>query len=292
MKKILILGATGMIGSALFKYLTAEKKFSIFGTYHSTDPKFYFGSNIPESVLSYLDATKVDPLKRLLSEIQPDIVINCIGVVKQGLQSSDTMRAIELNALLPHRLNKLCNEFCARFIQISTDCVFNGNRGHYSELDIPDAIDVYGQTKILGERLDGNCTIIRTSCVGPELRHPKKGLLEWFLAQRGEVKGYVDAIFSGITTYELGKVLSQYFFGVSKMHGLWNLSSSPIDKFSLLEIFRDTYLHNVEIIIDRSLKVDRSLNSEKFKLMSGYNSPDWSTMLLEAKIFESTYSAN
>jgi dTDP-4-dehydrorhamnose reductase len=235
------------------------------------------------------DAAKGDSLVKLFLEVRPDLVINCIGVVKQGILPSDTVRAIELNSLLPHRLNKLCNEHHARLFHISTDCVFDGSRGNYTEFDLPNPLDVYGQSKALGERLDDNALVIRTSCVGPEARSQKKGLLEWFLAQQNEVLGYSRAIFSGITTLELAKVLSQYFLDGTCRVGLWNLSSNPIDKFSLLKFFKEAYHKNIDIIVDDALIVDRSLDSSKFRRVSGYNPPDWPAMIKEAIIFEDAF---
>jgi dTDP-4-dehydrorhamnose reductase len=286
MKKILVLGATGMIGSTLFKYLSLDKRFLVYGTFHSSDPMLLFGSNKSNSRFTRFDATNAESLLNLFHEIEPSIVINCIGVVKQGLKLSDTARAIELNALFPHHLNALCFQHKIRLVHISTDCVFNGSRGNYDELHVTDALDIYGQTKALGEKLEANACIIRTSCIGPELRLPKKGLMEWFMAQHGEILGYSKAIYSGVTALELGKVISQYFLEDINMNGLWNISSDPIDKFSLLKIFRAVYQKDIKITDDGTLIVDRSLDSSKFYKACGYKPPNWAEMLLEARVFQ------
>jgi dTDP-4-dehydrorhamnose reductase len=286
MKKILVLGATGMIGSTLFKYLSLDKRFLVCGTYYSSKPMLFFGSNSSHFMFTRFDATNAESLLNVINNIEPNIVINCIGVVKQGLRPSDIVRSIELNALFPHRLNELCFQRDIRLIHISTDCVFNGSRGNYGELDATDALDVYGQTKALGEKLDGNSCVIRTSCVGREFRNPKKGLLEWFLAQNGEILGYSKAIFSGVTSLELAKVVSKYFLGEANRPGLWNISTHPINKFELLNIFKSAFHKDIQISVDGTFKVDRSLDSSKFHEICGHKFPDWMMMLKEAQLFD------
>jgi dTDP-4-dehydrorhamnose reductase len=218
---------------------------------------------------------------RALEESGAAVAVNCIGVVKQSATTRDPVRTIRSNSLFPHQLAAACRERGVRLIQVSTDCVFSGRRGAYSEEDIPDPVDLYGRSKLLGE-LDGDATLtIRTSMIGRELER-SNGLLEWFLGEAGgSVSGLTRAVFSGPTT----PVLSRAVAGVIERHqdleGLYHLGAEPIDKYRLLCMLRDAFSLEIEIERDDSVEVDRSLDSSRFRRATGWEPPSWAEMVSE-----------
>ena len=190
---------------------------------------------------------------------------------------------IEINSLLPHKLLSAAEKYNIRLIHISTDCVFSGTKGNYSETDNPDPSDIYGISKLLGEFSCSKNLVIRTSIIGPEL-NTKRGLLEWFLSQKDECKGFEKAIFSGLTTLELSKVIGKYIIPRKDLTGLINISSKPISKLDLLKIIKKVYLKKIKISISNDLKIDRSLNSEKFYSLSKYICPNWEILIKDMYI--------
>ena len=221
-----------------------------------------------------VEVDNIDHLTTLFATVKPHIVINCVGLVKQLAQSEDPLLAIPINAILPHRLAKFCSMIEARFIHISTDCVFSGNQGMYSEQDIPDAMDVYGRSKLLGEVDYPNAVTLRTSIIGHELTQ-SRSLIGWFLSQTDQVKGYNRAIFSGLPTVELARVIRDYVLKDNNLRGLYHVSSAPINKYDLLSLVSQCYGHAIDIIEDDTLIIDRSLNSTRFKLATNYRPPAW-----------------
>lgn len=209
--KILILGITGMLGHTLWGHLCTDSDWEVYGTCRKTD---VLAQDLPEvfrleRVTTEVDAEDFVALRQVIERIRPDWVINCIGLIKQQQLAQEAVPAISLNALLPHRLAKVCKENGARLLHISTDCVFSGASGNYTEKDTADAEDLYGRTKLLGEVDYPHCLTLRTSIIGHEL-NGKHGLLEWFLAQKGTIKGFRRAFFSGLPTIELARVISDY----------------------------------------------------------------------------------
>jgi dTDP-4-dehydrorhamnose reductase len=235
---------------------------------------------LPEAqIISGVCATDVESLRRAFMEARPDIVVNCIGMVKQKQGSFDAMAAIELNALLPHRLMKLCELNRARLITISTDCVFSGRRGAYSESDRPDPVDSYGMTKLLGEVDHTSCLTIRTSMIGRELGHPH-GLAEWLLNEQSRsVKGYVNARFSGLTTIALSEVIEALMTDHPSFSGIWHIASEPISKFDLLLRLKEAYKLDVQIEQEHDFVCDRTLNGELFHQRTGIRVPSWLDMI-------------
>ena len=227
-----------------------------------------------------VDVDRPDALAAAVKQVQPDAVVNAIGIVKQLRTAKAAIPTIRINALLPHELAELCATEGARFIQISTDCVFSGSQGVYSEADAPDPPDLYGRSKLLGEVVDApNALTIRTSIVGRELSGTV-GLFEWFLSQgSGPLRGFSRAIFSGLTTLALSGLIADLIADQPELTGLWHVSAAPIDKCTLLSRLRDALGLEVEIVPDESLVIDRSLDSSRFRAETGWLPPTWDTML-------------
>ncbi len=221
-----------------------------------------------------------DSLAEVLAATRPEAVVNCVGIVKQRPSANDAIASLEINALLPHRLARLCRIAGARLIHISTDCVFSGRKGGYLETDPSDAEDIYGRTKYLGEVAENHCLTLRTSIVGRELAR-KTGLLEWFLAQKGTVSGFSNAIFSGLTTNELSRVIEGMLVDHQNASGIFQVSSAPIDKYSLLLLFQKYLSPDTQVVPDARIVIDRSLDSTRFRNEFGYQPPTWEAMVKE-----------
>jgi len=286
--RVLIFGAAGMLGHRLYRQL--DRDFEVYGSIRSPfEAVSGYGFFDPNRVIHDVDATKPEQISAALTTIKPDVVVNCVGVVK-SLESESGMAAnISVNALLPHLLLAACREHGARLIQISTDCVFAGTRGNYAETDASDAADVYGRTKLLGE-VDGEAAItLRTSFIGREL-NTTRGLLEWFLSNRGgQVKGYSKAVFSGLTTPEVARVIGMLIRDFPELSGVYHLASAPIDKHRLLCRIRDAMKLDIEIKKDSGVRVNRSLNGRRFNRATGYQAPDWEDMIKELAADTSPY---
>ena len=207
--------------------------------------------------------------------------LGMIGVLSYdspGPASVAPLAAIPVNAVLPHRLARLCALAGARLIHLSTDCVFAGDKGMYREDDLPDAQDVYGRTKLLGEVDYPHALTLRTSIIGHELAS-HHSLVCWFLSQHGPVRGYSQAIFSGLPTVEIARVIDKYVLDRPELHGLYHLSAEPIDKLSLLQLVAKTYGKENEITEDRSMVIDRSLDSTRFRSATGYRPEPWPDLI-------------
>ena len=269
--KILVLGITGLIGRTVFEELSLHKDLEIYGTSRN--------SNQSSKLIYEMDYYPTcDALKKIIYQIHPSIVINCIGVTKHLDAAKNPFTCISANSLLPHETAKYCSEIDAKLIQISTDCVFSGQKGNYDELDLPDSIDLYGKSKALGEVLDKNHLTIRTSTIGHE-RITKYGLLEWFLNQQDQCSGYRNALFSGLTTIELAKVIKEILITHQDLNGLYHVGGEHISKFDLLKIIRKVYKKEININVDDDFLMNRTLNSSLFQDKTGYLSPSWEEMI-------------
>lgn len=271
--RIAVIGVSGMLGSMAFRLLGERYPGKVFGTARSAPSK----GIIPRdggTVVSGIDIGDVDALSGFLQQYRPEVVLNCVGVVKQLASANDPLTALPVNALFPHRLARLCDLAGARLVHISTDCVFSGRRGDYRESDIPDAEDLYGRSKLLGEVDYPNAVTLRTSIIGPELA-TQNGLVEWFLHARGPVKGYRRAIFSGLTTDELVRVIDRHIIPHPKLRGVYHVSVNPISKYDLLKVIATTYSKCGQIEPDDSVKIDRSLDSSRFREATDYSPPEW-----------------
>lgn len=275
--RLLILGITGMLGHKLFEIL--DRDFEVFGTLRNNSPDLQHLIK-GKQVISVTNIENIEGLEKVLEDVKPDAVINCIGVVKQLETSKDPVTSIAINALFPHQMARICIKRRIRFIHYSTDCVFSGRRGNYSECDFADADDLYGRTKYLGEVHDGGCLTLRTSIIGREIKNPHS-LVEWFLASPSPVPGYTKAIFSGLTTVEHAHVMKKVLLEFPDLNGMYHLSADPISKHDLLVIINTTYGLKKEIVPDNSIRIDRSLDSTKFKKRTGIVIPSWNHMIQE-----------
>jgi len=281
--KVLVLGVTGMLGSAVFNVLSRDERYITNGTLRGSGGLKYFGETLQENIITDLDVLSAESLTDVLLRVRPDVVINCIGVIKQFSASKDPLATLPLNSLFPHRLQKICELAGARLVHISTDCVFSGRKGAYVESDISDAEDLYGKSKYIGEVIDSVNTItLRTSIIGHELGS-SNSLVDWFLSQQGTVKGYTSAIFSGLPTVELAEVIRDYVLPRKDVWGLYHVSAAPIDKYSLLSLIAKEYEKEVSLIPDDKLVIDRSLDSTRFQSVTGYKPSSWSVLVVKMK---------
>lgn len=280
---IFILGSTGMLGNTLLRYFDSLNQYKVMGSIRGTNPPAELNVS-RKLLLNNLDVENEKDLSNILVEYQPKIVINCIGVVKQLSFSKDPIKSIYINSLLPHKLSEICKSIDSRLIQISTDCVFNGKRGMYSELDDSDAQDLYGKTKFLGEVIDSKDITLRTSIIGHELE-TSHSLLEWFLSQEREVTGFRKAIFSGLPTVELARIIHKFIIPNKNLRGLYHVSSEPIDKFTLLKLISEIYGKEIKVTPDDNFIIDRSLSSKKFKQETGFAPLSWENMIHEMHKF-------
>jgi dTDP-4-dehydrorhamnose reductase len=263
-----------MLGHVLFSQLAVTASLEVFATVRDRGAAArWFSPELLSRCLNQVDVFNFDSLIRALAETRPQVVINCIGVVKQSVLAKDPFTSIYVNSLLPHRLALACKAIGARLIHISTDCIFDGARGHYREDDPASAVDLYGRSKALGELTSDGCLTIRTSIIGHELRG-KLGLVEWFLAQEKGVRGFTRAIFSGFPTVTLARIMRDYLLE-DALTGLYHVAAAPISKYDLLQLIGKQYGKKIEITPDDGVKVDRSLDSSSFRKITGHSPPPW-----------------
>jgi dTDP-4-dehydrorhamnose reductase len=265
-----------MIGSTMLRVLADNPNLDVIGSIRATVQPTLAVASAARWVLGF-DLANHDCLTRLFREVQPNVVVNCAGLTKHLLGGNDPVPALLMNALLPHRLVELCFISNARLIQISTDCVFSGEKGNYSEDDKPDATDIYGKTKHLGEVAGLGLVTLRTSTIGHEMG-TRFGLLEWFLAQ-DRCKGYRKAIFSGLPTVEFAKVVRDIVIPDLYLEGLYHVGAEAIDKEALLRLIATVYRKRVDIETDDKVVIDRSLDSTHFSSATGYRAPSWLEMI-------------
>ena len=272
--RLLILGASGMLGNALLRYFAAKESFQVVASVRNAGSLRNTACEPNYQLITGVDAENPDDLLRVFDEARPDVVVNCVGVVKQLAAAEDALVSIPLNSLLPHRLARLCAATGSRLIHISTDCVYSGKKGGYVESDLPDADDLYGRSKLMGEVDYPHAITLRTSLIGHELRGARS-LVNWFLAQEGSVRGFTKAIFSGLPAVEIARVIEEYVLPHPELHGLYHLSVGPISKYDLLSMVKDVYGEQIEIIPDDSLVIDRSLDSTRFQQATGFVPKPW-----------------
>ena len=240
-----------------------------------------FGLFNPRNSLDGVEVRDQQRLMEVFSTVSPEVVINAVGIVKQHKAANEVVESLEINALLPHRLASLCAVAQARLIHISTDCVFAGDRGNYSEDNVADALDIYGRTKHLGEVSGPGCLTIRTSMIGLEL-HRKLSLIEWYLAQKGNIRGFKNAIFTGLTTRELARVLKLLIENHPLLSGIYHVAAEPISKYDLLKRLTElTGRKDIIVEPESDFHCDRSLAGQRFTTATGYEVPDWDAMLAE-----------
>jgi len=287
MRTIVVLGASGMLGHQVIRW-TSERCNTV-AVLRSSSPPEGFPRNLPAELILGFAATNLEAMRSLLERSRPTDVVNCIGVIKQRLGNSDVAEAIRVNALFPHQLAQLCQSVEARLIHISTDCVFAGTRGSYTESDPTDAIDVYGRTKALGEPIGSQALTLRLSMIGPELRY-HVSLLDWFVAQQhGAVRGYTQAFFSGLSTPLLAREIRRLVCELPDLNGLWHVTAARISKYELLCKIRDAFGLDVRVTPDDVYQCDRSLIGDAYAGRTGFVPPSWGEMLDELANLQ-TYS--
>jgi dTDP-4-dehydrorhamnose reductase len=270
--KILVLGATGLLGNAMFRSMSKTSGARVAGTIRSEAARSLFAPEYAAGLSVVEDIENPDALARLFDVTGPDVVINCIAVGRPA--PADPMRSIEVYSVLPRRLSHLCKLSGSRLIQISSDGVFSGSRGGYTEDDLPDANDVYGVSKLLGEISEPHAFTLRTSIIGHELQS-RGGLLEWFLSQQGQCSCYTRAIFSGFPTIVLADLIRDVVIPHPGLHGIYHMATRPISKFALLQLVAKRYGRAIELIPDDRASPDRSLTADRFRKATGYTPPDW-----------------
>lgn len=281
--RVLVLGASGMLGNAVLKVMAEREDWTIYGTLRSSNE--ILQAAVPTvKFLHGVNAEQPDSLVAAFTNSRPTIVINCIGLVKQLAGAENPLDAIPINSLLPHRLAKLCELSDARFIHVSTDCVFSGRKGKYSETDLPDAEDIYGRTKLIGEVNYPHAITLRTSIIGHELG-TTHGLVDWFLSQQENVKGFTSAIFSGLPTCELSRVIRDFVIPNPQIHGIYHIAAKPISKYDLLQLINFQYRKGLLIESDDRIKINRSLDGTRFRFATGYTTPEWPKLI--EKMYES-----
>ena len=277
--RVLVLGGSGMLGHKLWQVLSTRTE--TYATVRTSEHRAATrGPLDPALCVAGVSADAFETVERALASVQPEVVVNCIGIVKQVREAHDPIASISINSLFVHRLAQRCRADGARLIHISTDCVFSGRTGRYTESDIPDPIDLYGRSKLLGEVDDSDALTIRTSIIGRELAGAS-GLLEWFLAQHGSVRGFRRAIFSGLTTEALAGILAAIVCEHRSPSGLRHVASAPVSKHDLLCMLKDAFRLSVEIVPDDEVVIDRSLDGTRFEQETGLRPPSWTEMVAQ-----------
>ena len=276
--KVLVLGADGMLGHELVRALLTGGHDVAAGVRRC--PSAATGAELAGArIIGGLDARLHETVLASLAEVEPETVINAIGLVKQRPEAQDPFESIRVNSVFPHGLRVMCLAAGARLIHFSTDCVFSGHKGGYTEDDLPDPPDLYGRSKLLGEVTGPKCLTLRTSILGLELFR-KDSLVEWFLRQKS-ARGWTRAIYSGLTTMELSRLVVRLLEGPGNPEGLWHVGSDPISKYQLLILLRNALGRDVEVAPDDSVVLDRSLNSDRFRIEFDYWPPSWAEMASE-----------
>jgi dTDP-4-dehydrorhamnose reductase len=276
--KILVLGASGMLGNAMMAVLSQNKSFEVFGTLRSPAAKRFFPEEMGQRLIAGVDVESHDSLAKVFGQVHPDVVINCIGLIKQLPDHDDPLVALPINSLLPHRLARLCQVGGARLVHFSTDCVFSGRKGGYVESDTSDAEDVYGKSKYLGEVDYPHAITLRSSIIGHELQSAH-GLVGWFLSQQGRCPGFTKAIFSGLPTVEMSRVVRDVVIPRPELSGLYHVAARPIAKYDLLLLVAKVYGKTIDIVPDDKLVIDRSLDATRFQSATGYIAPEWPDLI-------------
>ena len=284
--KILILGSTGLLGNTLTKYFLDREYFQTFASIRDYSKIKFFNKKYHEKFVYINNILDKRETEKIIKNIKPDVLINCLGLTnKKIFNSNQSEDFISINSLLPYRLQRICEDLGSRLIHFSTDCIFSGDKGFYSEKEIPDPPDIYGKSKLLGELDFENTLTIRKSVIGHELIS-RNGLLEWFLYQNKFVEGYKNVIFSGTTVLELAILIEKYIIPRSELKGILNITGESISKFDLLKIIADIYNKKIDIIPNELIKLDRSLDGSEFTKLTGYRPKAWPSLIKDMKEFE------
>ena len=288
--RVLVLGGAGLLGHKLYQIL--GRRFDVFATVRKAS-SFYSRFDVfdPDRIRGEVDLRCVEETLKVFAWSRPEVVVNAVGIVKQRVESQDALPSLEINSLLPHRLALICRACGCRFIHVSTDCIFSGQKGEYDEQSVSDAQDLYGRTKYLGEVCGDGALTLRTSFIGREL-DSKHGLLEWFLSQKGKsCRGFSKAIFSGLTTVALAELVGDIIVSHRELCGLYHVGADPISKHDLLGLINEVYDLGVRIEKDEEFACDRSLDSSRFRKATGWQPASWRAMLVQMKKDGAAYEA-
>jgi dTDP-4-dehydrorhamnose reductase len=283
-KRVLVIGASGMLGNAVLRLFSQSPGYDVLGTVRSFSAQHLLPNDLQANLISAIDVENIENLISLFTIARPDIVINCIGLIKQLINVDDPLTTISINSLLPHQLARLCAVAGARFVHMSTDCVFSGERCMYTEADNADAKDLYGRSKFLGEVDYPHAITLRTSIIGHEL-DSARSLIGWFLAQEDGVKGYKRAIFSGLPTVEIARIIRDCVIPHPELHGLYHVSAEPINKFELLKLVAEAYGKTIDICADDQIVINRSLDSTRFRQATGFLPQSWPELIRTMREF-------
>jgi dTDP-4-dehydrorhamnose reductase len=277
--RVLILGGSGMLGHQLFNRLSMTHDVRV--TLHRPLSEYSrLGLFDASNAYANIELDSMEALTGAVKDFSPQVIVNAVAFIKQKDDAENILAMMAINSLLPRRLAQLSRSIGSRLIHMSTDGVFSGNKGHYRETDLADAQTMYGITKFLGEVYEPHCFTLRTSIIGREPMH-KSSLLEWLLSQRGTVRGFSRAIYSGFTTLELARIIDGIVTDYPGASGLYHIASDPISKYDLLMLLKSKLNLPVEIVPDAEFESDLSLDSQKFRSETTYNPPSWDTMIDE-----------
>jgi dTDP-4-dehydrorhamnose reductase len=292
--RVLVLGATGMLGHKLVQRLSLHGLWvaaTVRSAVMPNRPAAHMSLGCADRVFEGIDVAEDDKLARALQAAEPDVVVNAVGIVKQIDAAKDPIASLTTNALLPHRVAALCRRLQIRLIHFSTDCVFSGRNGPYSEDAFPDPMDLYGRSKLLGEPNGACCLTLRTSIVGRELRG-RTGLIEWFMSQKGgRATGYGKALYSGLTTITIADLTARLIVKHPDLDGIWHVASTPISKYDLLALVNRHYRLGVALDRDDSFAVDRRLDGTRFRARTDFSAPSWDTMIEEMRADPTPYDS-
>ena len=262
----------------MIRVLSEKTDWQVYGTVRTESSKRFFNEDIAGRLISGIDVEQHDSLTQAFIRTRPDVVINCVGLIKQLADAEDPLQAIPINALLPHRLARLCELSGTRLVHVSTDCVFAGDKGGYRESDPSDAKDLYGRSKFLGEVAYPHTVTLRTSIIGHELQSAH-GLVGWFLSQQGQCNGFTRAVFSGLPTVALAQIVRNVVIPRADLSGVYHIAAQPISKYDLLKLIAKVYGKTIEITPSDQLVIDRSLNADCFRDATGYAAPSWPELI-------------
>ncbi|MCY7377322.1 MAG: SDR family oxidoreductase [Pyrinomonadaceae bacterium] len=279
--KILVIGGGGMLGHKLVQKWRG--RYDVWTTIRGSFQEYErYGIFEKEKTFENIEVENFSAVESVTAEVRPQVIVNAVGIIKQLPTAKNVIKTLQINAIFPHQLAELAEKYEARLITVGTDCVFDGKKGNYTEEDFPSATDLYGKSKNLGEVTGANCLTLRTSIIGRELK-TAHSLVEWFLSNEGKegktVKGFTNAIYTGFPTVIFAEILARLIEDFPDLNGLYQVSSEPINKFELLKLIRDAYRADIEIEPFDDFKIDRSLDSSKFKAATNFEFPDWRTMI-------------
>lgn len=279
-----------MLGSTLYRVLSVDPSLCVFGTVRDNQAAQRLKPESCDTIISHIHLEGEKGILTAFAHSKPDIVVNCIGIIKQLPTAHDHLESLAINSSLPHRLAKYCSLVGARLVHFSTDCVFSGKKGQYRETDIPDAYDIYGRTKLLGEVDYPHAITLRTSIIGHELA-TANSLVDWFLRQSGSVKGFSRAVFSGLPTVEIARIVRGLIVHHPDLRGLYHLSVQPINKHDLLNLISQVYEKAIDIVPDNNLVIDRSLNSDRFSAATGFEAKPWPELITDMHNYYKSFHA-